>query len=122
MPRATCHCGAVVLEVPAAPTTVFECNCSICRRLGALWAYFPPKDVVVLSGPGRTRAYVWGDGTVEYHTCETCGCTTHWRPLDERQYSVMGVNARLFDDLKPELTEVRHLDNGGSGCFWIDRG
>ena len=38
MIEAACHCGAVRLSVPSAPDTVTECNCSICRRLGARWA------------------------------------------------------------------------------------
>ena len=39
MIRASCHCGAVCLEIDAAPAEVTECNCSICRRYGGLWAY-----------------------------------------------------------------------------------
>ena len=39
-----CHCGAVRLTVPRAPVEVTECNCSICRRLGARWAYYAPAS------------------------------------------------------------------------------
>ena len=35
----SCHCGAVKIAVAEAPATVTSCNCSICRRLGTLWAY-----------------------------------------------------------------------------------
>ena len=30
----TCHCGAIRIEIPNAPDTLTNCNCSICRRLG----------------------------------------------------------------------------------------
>ena len=45
MTRATCHCGAVVLEVDSPPAEVNDCHCSICRRYGTLWAYYSPELV-----------------------------------------------------------------------------
>ena len=40
MIRASCHCGAVVMEADSQPRSVTACNCSICRRYAALWAYY----------------------------------------------------------------------------------
>jgi len=48
MIRASCHCGAVRLEIDAPPSEVTECNCSICRRYGVLWAYYTPEQVRLL--------------------------------------------------------------------------
>lgn len=49
MIEASCHCGAVVLEVDdSPPVEVNDCHCSICRRYGALWAYYAPQRVRVL--------------------------------------------------------------------------
>ena len=45
---ASCHCGSVRLEVDSPPSEVTECNCSICRRYGVLWAYYPPHQVRML--------------------------------------------------------------------------
>ena len=42
---ATCHCEAVRIEIDGDLTTVTDCNCSICRRYCALWAYFSPARV-----------------------------------------------------------------------------
>ena len=41
MIEASCHCGAVRVQVTRAPqeVEVKECNCSICRRTGAVLAY-----------------------------------------------------------------------------------
>ena len=39
MLTATCHCGAVGVDVPRRPRRLTSCNCSICRRYGTLWAY-----------------------------------------------------------------------------------
>ena len=47
MIEASCECGAVRLEIETPPETVGDCNCSICRRYGALWAYYPLAQVRV---------------------------------------------------------------------------
>jgi hypothetical protein len=40
MIESSCHCGVVKLEIQSAREEVNDCNCSICRRYGALWAYY----------------------------------------------------------------------------------
>ncbi len=115
--KASCHCGAIIIEIPKLPDEVVECNCSICRRLGALWVYHPPEEVVTLHSEGATLTYAWADRTLEFHSCRKCSCTTHWLPLID-EYKVMGVNARMIDGLKPSDVKVMHEDFGGEGCFW----
>ncbi len=99
MVEASCHCGAVRLEVDVAPSEVKDCNCSICRRYGVLWAYYSPRHVRLMPPEGATDIYRWGDKSIEFHRCRHCGCITHWAPAD-RTYDRMGINARL---LAPEV-------------------
>lgn len=113
--EASCHCGAVRIEVERAPAELTSCNCSICRRLGTLWAYFAPAEVAVT---GPTATYCWGDRTLELHHCSTCGCTTHWTPTDPARQR-MGVNARLMDPAVVDAARVRHLD-GADTWQWLD--
>ena len=61
------------------PTQLTECNCSICRRYGPLWAYYPPDEVRILVGADGEQCYVWGDGELEFVRCARCGCITHYR-------------------------------------------
>lgn len=109
---ATCHCGTVTIEVPVAPTQVTSCNCSICRRLGALWAYYDPSEVRVV---GETARYRWGDKTLDIHRCAVCGCATHWSPADPASKR-MGVNARLMDPEIVAAARVRRVD-GAAGTW-----
>ena len=37
--RGACHCEAVRFEIAEPPEWVLDCNCTLCRRYGALWAY-----------------------------------------------------------------------------------
>lgn len=105
MIEASCHCGALRVEIAAAPDTVTECACSICRKKGALWAYYSPRDVRLIPASGATSIYMWGDKELEFHTCKTCGCTTHWAGVD-KTIDRMGVNARL---MAPEVVAAATL-------------
>jgi hypothetical protein len=118
MIEATCHCGAVRLTAPEAPAEVTECNCSICRRLGARWAYYPQSQVG-LPRSGATQPYVWGDRMLAFHRCKTCGVTTHWQSLNGAR-DRMGVNARLFDGLDWSTVRVRQFDGAASWTYQDD--
>src|SRR6266571_500695 len=79
--QGSCHCGAVRLTLPSAPEKATKCNCSICRRLGALWSYYEFGTVRIEGHPENTAEYIWGDKTLRTVRCKTCGCATHWEPL-----------------------------------------
>src|SRR5919112_5933603 len=82
MIKASCHCGSVHLEIDALPSEVTECNCSICRRYGVLWAYYPLDQVRVLPSDPPTNVYMWNGRTTEFHRCGNCGCVSHWSPVN----------------------------------------
>ena len=106
--EASCHCGQVTLTAPRPPETVTDCNCSICRRYGVLWAYYDPAEVV-LPQDGSTEIYEWDDRSIRFHRCRICGCVSHWYPLDPAR-ARMGINARLFPLGMLDGVRVRQLD------------
>jgi len=112
--RATCHCGAVAIEVDAAPESVTECNCSICRRLGVLWAYYRSAEVRVVKGEGTTGTYIWGDRYIEFHHCPTYGCTTHNVGIRDDAMDRVAVNARLLPLDAAAPVPVRRFDGADS--------
>jgi hypothetical protein len=113
---ASCHCGAVHLEVATPPESVTDCNCSICRRYGVLWAYYLPRQVRILATGGATDIYMWGDRLIEFHRCKICGCLTHWAAVDKRS-DRMGVNARLMDPDVLGAVRMRRLDGAVTGIY-----
>lgn len=98
-----CHCGAVRWRFqgsPRQPTpkSATACNCSICRRYGALWAYgFEGEDFTV---SGDTATYLWGRRSLAFHACGQCAGVVAWlaatRGDDGRLFGA--VNLRLADD------------------------
>jgi hypothetical protein len=97
MLTASCHCGAVVLEIARKPRKLTECNCSICRRYGALWAYYSRETARVVRGQDSLAAYMWGGRFLEFYRCAICGCVTHHERTKKSNDSTVGVNARNMD-------------------------
>lgn len=118
MIRGSCHCGAVSFELAADPKWLTECNCSICRRLGTLWAHATIDDIKITCREGATLAYVWGDQMLAFHTCKTCGCTTHWENLHpEGPDTRMAVNGRMADPADVRDLPVRRFDGAETWQF-----
>ncbi len=118
MTEASCHCGAVRLRLAHAPAEVTECNCSICRRYGVIWAYYRPEEVRLVPPHAATDTYAWDDRSLDFHRCRACGCVTHWQPVN-RDPGRMGVNARL---LPPETlaSARRRLLDGAVTERYVD--
>ena len=113
----TCHCGAIRITVPDIPATITSCNCSICRRIGALWAYYEVGTVIVEGHPERTDEYIQGDRTLRTVRCATCGCVTHWEALAAKAGSRHGVNILNFDPKIIKAVPIRRLDGADTWKF-----
>lgn len=118
--RGSCHCGAVRVTLPAAPEKGASCNCSICRRLGAVWAYYQVGTVFIEGHPEHTAEYIQGDRTLRTVRCRTCGVVTHWEPLEPKPGDKLGVNLRIFDPKLQESVIVERVDGANSTWNVID--
>jgi hypothetical protein len=117
MLHGTCHCGAIGVSIPASPEYVIDCNCSLCRRLGGLWAHYDASVVAVEAAPGALDEYVWGDRTLRTMRCATCGCVTHWESISEAAGTRCGVNLRNFDPGLVAGLRVRRFDGADTWAF-----
>jgi len=113
----SCHCGNVRLEVPDRPQWLILCNCSICRRNGALWAFYQGEDVRLTGHPEHTARYVWGARTIATFHCRQCGCATHWEPLTPEAGTRFGVNIRNFDPDEIGDVRLRRFDGAVSWSY-----
>jgi len=111
--EASCHCGAIHLITDNPPDNLTDCNCSICRRYGVLWAYYSARDVKIVASAGATDIYLWGERTIGFHRCKICGCVTHWAPVDPKTDRI-GVNARLMDPAILRPLRIRKLDGAAT--------
>jgi hypothetical protein len=118
MLTATCHCGKVKITVPRRPRTLTDCNCSICRRYGTLWAYYKADTVHFEGMRGSTDGYVWGNCALRFVRCTRCGCVTHWEAAKRGSGRRVGVNARNFEPGALEGVRIRRLDGAASWKYF----
>lgn len=114
---ATCHCGAVRVHVKRAPRTVTRCNCSICRRYGAQWAYYSAGSVRIEAPKGSLSSYSWRHKVRAYYRCSTCGCVTHYKYRKQWGAGTVAVNASNFEPEVMQGVRVRRLDGAASWKF-----
>ena len=109
--RLTCHCGAVELEVTLTDglATARRCDCSFCRRRGAVAVSAPLDGVRVVQGEDALRLYTWGTRTAQHYFCGTCGVYTHHRRRSNpNEY---GVNLGALEGVNPrDLGEIPWVD------------
>jgi len=117
MLSAICHCGSVRIHVRRAPRTVTSCNCSICRRYGALWAYYSASSVQIEAPKGGLSSYSWRRKIRAYFRCNTCGCVTHYKYRKKWGSATVAVNATNFEPDVLQGVRVRKLD-GASTWTW----
>jgi hypothetical protein len=103
-----CHCGRVRFELDARLDQVVECNCSICRRRGALWHGCGESQLRVQAEEGALAPYQFGTRTANHWFCRHCGVTPFVRPrLDPAKWA---VNVRCIDGLDLRRLPVLPFD------------
>jgi hypothetical protein len=111
---ATCHCGAIRIGVRRKPRTVTRCNCSICRRYGALWAYYGASSVTILAPKGGLSSYSWNRKIRAYYRCAKCGCVTHYANRETRKNASIAVNANNFELSVLAGVRIRRFDGAAT--------
>ena len=124
MLKLSCHCGQIRIEIKKPPDYINECNCTLCSKSGARWAYFHPSDVSV-EGPATGYCREDKDDPVaQIQFCAKCGSTTHFSltagAASRFGNDLMGVNMRLADEKDLTGVELRYPDGrawSGEGAF-----
>ena len=94
----SCHCGAAHWTLQGDPGPLTACNCTLCRRYGALWAYDYENERIALHGPtGRYTRQGKTEPALEIHFCTTCAGVLCWRGLrlEDGGRRRFAVNVRL---------------------------
>lgn len=113
---ASCHCGTVKLTIARPPRKLTQCNCSICRRYGAIWSYHRRKSVQVQGRPNARAAYTWR-GIREFWHCRRCGCVTHYEHVKKKKdgTDTLALNVRNVDQTELVATlPIRMLDGAST--------
>ena len=107
----SCHCGDVRFEVDADIDHVRVCDCSICRKRGALNFRVEEEDFRLATPLENLSLYQWGGMTAKDYFCPRCGILPFRRPskptAGETQQGILpftgwAVNVRCLDDIDIE--------------------
>jgi hypothetical protein len=109
--KGSCHCGAVQFELslPNGLEDLRRCDCSMCRRRGAVVASVPLSGINITQGEAVLSLYQFNTRTAKHYFCSKCGIYTHHqRRSNPEQY---GVNVACLEGVNPfELGEIPTMD------------
>lgn len=114
----SCHCGKVKFEVEAQIDHVRVCDCSICRRRGALNFRVPKEALKLLTPWAELSLYEWGSKTAKDFFCPVCGILPFRRPSDptteELKHGIepfdgWAVNVRCLEGVDVESLPIRKI-------------
>jgi len=94
-----CHCGAVRYETTTDLTHVVSCNCSICRKRGALWAFVKPEQFALRCGEDDLADYQFNRKVIHHVFCRECGIESFARGTTPDGSAMIAINVRCLDDL-----------------------
>ena len=110
--RATCHCGAVEVEVEGPDVIECEdCNCSMCAKTGFLHLIVPASKFRLVKGEAALTTYTFNTGVAKHRFCSVCGIKVFYIPRSNPDG--FDVNVRCLDP-EPREIRVRKFD----GAHW----
>ena len=118
--NATCHCGNIQVETAEKPDVILSCNCSICGRYGAIWAYYTEDQITVTHQSAPTKTYRWGKETTDFHHCPHCGCMTHYTMTEYVESDKVAINTRMVSRAVMAGIPVKMFDGADAWSFVED--
>jgi hypothetical protein len=113
-----CHCEAVEFEVQleAGFSNIRRCNCSLCRKKGAIIASVPLAKLKIVKGEENLSLYQWNTKTAKHFFCKICGIYTHHqRRSDPSQF---GFNIACIEGVDPfSLKDISIGDGASQGLI-----
>lgn len=106
----TCHCGAVAFRVTLdGGLTARQCNCSLCRRKGAIMGTVAKNRLEILRGEDKLSLYRWNTGVARHYFCSACGIYTHHQRRTDP--NICGFNLGCVEGVDPStLGEIEQVD------------
>ena len=105
--RGSCHCGRVRFEVDADLDHVRVCDCSICRRRGALNYRVEEGDLRILTPLEQLTVYEWNTRTAKDYFCPVCGILPFRRPRTAPDKWT--INVRCLEGVDLDAIPVKNV-------------
>jgi hypothetical protein len=95
-----CHCGAVEAEINLQDDLkkIIRCNCSLCKRKGAVMSLVKNEDFKILKGADKLSLYQFHTKVAKHYFCSICGIYTHHNPRSNP--AMTGINLGCIDEIE----------------------
>ncbi|NNE37678.1 MAG: GFA family protein [Gammaproteobacteria bacterium] len=103
----SCHCGFMKFEVDMDLDHVRVCDCSICKKRGALNHRVNESDMRIFAPLENMTQYKWHTQTATDYICPTCGILPFRHPRDRPD--IWTVNVRCLDGIDLDTIPVRKI-------------
>jgi hypothetical protein len=99
--QGSCHCGAVkfTVKLPDGLVDPRRCNCSMCRRRGAIVASVPLSHLKIDLGEESLTTYQFNTKTAKQYFCSRCGIYTHHQRRSDP--SLYAINIACLEGVDP---------------------
>ena len=99
MKKLKCHCGAIKAEINVSENLekIVRCNCSLCKRKGALMSMVKNEDFKLIKGSENLSLYQFHTNVAKHFFCSICGIYTHHNPRSNP--AMTGFNLGCIEDL-----------------------
>jgi hypothetical protein len=109
--KGSCHCGQVKFTIEATIDKVVLCNCSICRKKGALHYKVTPSQFNLVSGLKYLTLYQFDTKEARHYFCKVCGIHPFSQPrIAPDMYS---INIKCLDDFPIEKASFETIKFDG---------
>ena len=111
MKKLTCHCKEVEIEINISNNfeKIVKCNCSICKRKGAIMSLVKNEDFKIIKGKDKLTIYQFHSKIAKHYFCSTCGIYTHHNPRSNP--AMTGFNLGCIEEVDTfKLKEISLLD------------
>ena len=107
MKKLKCHCGAIEANINVAENfeKILRCNCSICKRKGAVMSMVKNENFKITKGEDKIKLYQFHTKIAKHYFCSVCGIYTHHNPRSNP--AMTGFNLGCLDDINTfELKDI----------------
>ncbi len=94
-----CHCGAVKFSLRTCLESALRCNCSLCKRKGAVMLTAEEDSFELLQGEQALSLYQWNTQIAKHYFCQHCGIYTFHNPRSAPELT--RVNAGCLEGVDP---------------------
>ena len=94
-----CHCKNVEAEIKISADfeKILRCNCSLCKRRGAIMSMVKNEDFKIKKGQDKLTLYKFHTKVAKHYFCSNCGIYTHHNPRSNPKMT--GFNLGCIDSI-----------------------